>query len=247
MIKYHDNKNGKQYGDDHKLTNNWNPDADYADNEYINVHFRIECPAFSGIYGTFNDEKGRTAFNKEKRKVFESIGWQMNKDDLNGCCMEVFKDKASLYLHPQDFSGNVLKRDVKQIAEALEDNKTFTICWVDLYETVYDISDEEYDEYLNGKRDEVRKLLFDNCKTSRRNQFKYGYEVKRHIATKIQLSRIGYRSVYAPNKGAMGFVGRIIDEMVNEGYLIRVTEDETDYIRTLNKTELKQMKLKEIA
>ena len=246
MIRYHDNKNGRQYGDDHKLTNNWNPDVDYADNEYINAHFRIECPALNGKYGTFNDETNRAAFNKEKRKVFESIGWQMSKDDLNGACMEVIKDKQRLYLHPQDFSGNVLKRDVKQIAEALEDNKTFTIRWVDLYETVYDISNEEYEKYLNGKRDEVRKYLFNNCMTNRRNKFKYGYEVKRHIAAKIQLPRIGCRSVYAPNKEAIDFVERMIDEMVNEGYLIQVMQDGTYYLRTLNKTELKQMKLKAI-
>ena len=33
MIKYHDNLNGQQYGNDHMLTNNWNPDAEYGENE----------------------------------------------------------------------------------------------------------------------------------------------------------------------------------------------------------------------
>lgn len=41
-IKYHQNGVGREYGADHTLTNNWNPDADYG-NEYVSVYFRIMC------------------------------------------------------------------------------------------------------------------------------------------------------------------------------------------------------------
>ena len=43
-IKYHQYGLGYEYGEDHALTNNWNPDEDYG-NEYSNVYFNIDTPA----------------------------------------------------------------------------------------------------------------------------------------------------------------------------------------------------------
>ena len=44
MIKYHEYRtNERDYGEDHKLTNNWNPDLDYG-KEYAkmnNINFKI--------------------------------------------------------------------------------------------------------------------------------------------------------------------------------------------------------------
>lgn len=39
-IKYHQNGVGYEYGADHTLTDNWNPDADYG-NEYVSVYFAL--------------------------------------------------------------------------------------------------------------------------------------------------------------------------------------------------------------
>ena len=44
-IKYHQNGVGYEYGADHTLTDNWNPDVDYG-NEYVNVYFRIDTPSY---------------------------------------------------------------------------------------------------------------------------------------------------------------------------------------------------------
>lgn len=244
MIKYHDNNGDKRFEvtpGTHEYADNWDPDAEYGANEYVSVHFRIECPTFSGMYGNFANDAERDTFTADKFQVFRSIGW--NGDD----CMEVTKGKARLYLHPQDFSGIVLKREVKQIAEALENNATFTIRWVDIYETVYDITDEEYSEYLVKKTEETWTLLFENCKTPRRNKYFYRYSIAEGIAKRIQLPRIGCRSVYDVNKGALEFVQKCIDDMVQQQYLFLVQENGYDYIRTPNKGELKQMGKKAIA
>ena len=243
MIKYHDNKNGVQYGPDGMLTNNWNPEAKYGKNDYVNVYFRIECSAFDCMYGSFKTEEGRAEFEKEKQKVFESIGWKVDKPDNRGYCMEVSKGKQNLYLHPQNFSGEVLKREVKQIAEALADNKTFTVRWVDLYDTVYDVTDEEYEEMLKLQRDKTRELIFKNCATTRRNKFFYKDGVAYDIGKVIMLPRIGCTSCYQPTKRDMDFVSRVINEMVTEGYLVCANEKT---VRSLNKTELKKAKLKEL-
>lgn len=50
-IKYHQYGLGYEYGEDHALTNNWNPDEDYG-NEYSNVYFNIDTPTYDGMNET---------------------------------------------------------------------------------------------------------------------------------------------------------------------------------------------------
>jgi len=247
MIKYHDNKNGVQYGNDGKLTNNWNADGNYTENEYINVHFRIEYNGFSGMYGCFTDDQARALFDGEKEKIFLALGWTIKKPEFSGACMDVENGKASLYLHPQDFSGNVRKKDVKRIAEALASSTVFNLRWVDLYETVYDITDQAYMDYLKTKTAEARKLVFEACRTTRTNKYKYMDQVAENVAKRVKLPRIGCKSVYKPDGIAIDFIASIIADMENEGYISRFTDGRENYVRTLNKTELKKAKLKAIA
>lgn len=246
-IKYHDNTIEPQYGVDHMLLDNWNPDGNYESNEYVNVHFRIEPKNWEYQYGYFNSDEAGKAFDEEKTKVFQSIGWHIDKFDNGGYCIEVSKGKAELYCHPQDFSGNVLKNDVKQIAEALADNKYFTLRWVDVYETVIDVSDNEYLSYLETRKDEAKKLIFQNGKTKRHYMYKTRYDICDGIGKKIMKPRIGCRSVYQCDNITLDFVGSVIDELVSAGYMYQIEEREILYVRTLNKTELKKNKLKEIA
>lgn len=242
-IKYHDNTIEPQYVDG-KLADNWNPDGDYGTKEYAGVHFRIKCPTYNGTIGGygFSNEESKNAFTNEKLKVFESIGWTCSRPDNRGWCMEVTKGKADLYLHPQDFSGIVLKRDIKEIAEALQKNETFELRWVDVYDTVYDITDEDYDKYLETRRDDARKLLFAGSQTTRTNNYCWRDPLVDSVGKKIQLPRIGCRNIYDVNIGAKNFINKCIDEMIKEGYLIGGEK----YIRSCNKTEMKKLKLKEL-
>lgn len=43
-IKYHQYGCGNDYGDDHYLTDNWNPDYDYG-SQYVEVYFNINTPS----------------------------------------------------------------------------------------------------------------------------------------------------------------------------------------------------------
>lgn len=246
MIKYHDNKNGIQY-ENGKLTNNWNPDGNYKENEYISVHFRIECKAYDSMAGYVNNGSEQQ-FNNEKMRIFQKLGWFIDNQDFNGCCMDVSKGDARLYLHPQDFSGIVRKKDVKAIAEALENNKTFSIRWVDLYETVYTMTDDEYQAYLESRTDDVRKILYNGCKTSRTYKYCYLSDVVFRVANKIHLPLIGCRNVHEANQQTRDFVSGVVDTMVKDGYLkIGIGSNHETFVRSLNKTEMKQAKLKAIA
>lgn len=77
-IKYHQNGLGNEYGEDHTLTNNWDPKVDYG-KEYSNVYFRIEAAKYQ--YPSFSfTEKDNKAFYTEVRNVLEPLGWHMEKE-----------------------------------------------------------------------------------------------------------------------------------------------------------------------
>ena len=144
-IKYHQYGIGNEYGEDHTLTNNWNPDIDYG-NEYVRVYFRIDTPSYHYERG-FSSTEDRDSWNTEASNLISSFGIMED----SGYKVDNGKEKcAYLYAHPQNISGVVLKNDVQKIAEAISNMKLSSIRWVDLYETVYVISDNEYQEYLDG-------------------------------------------------------------------------------------------------
>ena len=240
-IKYHDNLNGIQYGADHKLTDNWNPDGEYKDNEYCEVYFRIECPVYmQGEYPcNFDDDKDRITFYDEVRQVLTGLGWYFANNYT-----EPTKGKSHLYIHPQNISGEILKKEVKQLAEVFENNQTFYLRWVDIYNTVFDITDEEYNTYLETKKDEIINLVLKNSVTKRTNKYFYIYNIANFIADKIRLIRIGDND--GRNYG-VGYTARyiieVIDRLVKDGYLIKAEQNNNVYIRTINKTEQKQKKL----
>ncbi|MDR1707434.1 MAG: hypothetical protein LBR46_05470 [Prevotella sp.] len=158
--------------------------------------------------------------------------------------MEVSKGMQHLYLHPQDFSGEVLKNEVKQIVEALQKHNTFYLRWVDLYETVYDISDTEYEEYLVKKDEEIRKVLFEQCQTKRTNKYFYVFDVCRNLAEKVRLRRVGLNDGRNSGSGqTIEHIKEIIDKMIIEGLLVSVEINGNKCVRSLNKTEQKKLKL----
>lgn len=241
IIKYHQNGVGNEYGADHTLTNNWNPESDHG-NEYANVYFRIDAAGYG--YPAFSfTEKDKKAFYVEVKNALLPLGWNLENEETWKCDY-IVKDKQKLYLHPQNFSGEVLKNDVKQIAEALQKHDTFYLRWVDLYDTVYDISDSEYEEYLNSKETEIRKVLFYNFTTTRANKFYYVFDVCRSLADKYRLRRIGLNDGRNSGSGqTIVFIGKIIDKMIQEGLLIGAGNKEGELFRSLNKTEQKKLKV----
>lgn len=241
-IKYHQNGIGKEYGEDHQLTNNWNPDKDYG-NEYVNVYFRMETEGYK--YPSFSfTEDDKKDFDSELAEVFTSLGWKCEEGAYGGSCATWYKGKQHLYLHPQNFSGEVLKNEVKQIAEALEKRNTFYLRWVDLYEAVYDMTDQEYEEILSAKDEDIKKSLLENSKTTRASKYYYAFDVARSLANKFRLSRIGDNN--GRNYGTrqtIKHILKVVQSLIEEGYLVSAVKNDILLIRTINKTEQKQRKL----
>ena len=237
-IKYHQYGLGNEYGADHMLTDNWNPDMDYG-NEYVNVYFNIDTPTYDYRNGWETEE--REAWLKEASNLIASFGIMED----SGYKVENGKEKcAYLYAHPQQISGVILKNDVKKVAEAISNMKLSSIRWVDLHETVYLISDSEYKKYLDGRKEEIRKALFEKSATTRANKYCAAFDVARRIAGIVRLNRLGLNDGKNYGSGqTIEYILSVADEMIAEGYLKYFEEDGFKYIRSLNKTEQKKSKL----
>jgi hypothetical protein len=238
-IKYHEYGKGYDYGEDHTLTNNWNPDLDYG-NEYVSIYFNINTPSYPNC--SFITTDARNQWNEEASNLISSFGIMED----SGWKVEHSEEKcAYLYAHPQQISGVILKNDVKKIAEAINNMELSSIRWVDLRETVYVISDSEYEEYLNKRKEEIRKALFEKAATTRTTKYYSAFDLARNIAGMVRLNRLGLNDGKNYTGGqTIDYILKVADEMIEEGYLKYFVKDGGKYIRSLNKTEQKQSKLK---
>ena len=240
-IKYHQWGTGNEYGANFELTDNWNPNADYG-NEYVSVYFRIDTPLYDDCSYGFKSDEDSKKWHNEVDNLIKSLGILQD----SGFTVENSKEKqAYLYAHPQNISGVIRKNDVKRIAEAISKMELSSIWSVDLYETVYVISDNEYEEYLNGRRDEIRKELFVESATPRITKYYNAFDVARSLADKFRLNRLGINDGKNYGRGqTIDYILNVADEMIEEGLLKSFEQNGEKYIRSLNKTEQKQMKVK---
>lgn len=236
-IKYHEYGLGYEYGEDHTLTNNWNPDLDYG-NEYVNVYFNIDTPTYD-YNCSFETVEDGDKWHIEASNLIKSFGI------MEGCGFDCEKEKrAYLHAHPQQISGTILKNDVKKVAEAISKMELSSIRWVDIRETVYIISDEDYEKYLDTRKEDIRKHLFEKAATTRANKYCYAFDVARHIAGIVRLRRLGMNDGQNYGSGqTINYILKVVNEMIEEGYLKSFEKEGSKYIRSLNKTEQKKLKL----
>lgn len=238
-IKYHQNGIGREYGADGKLTDNWNPSEDYG-NEYVNIHIMIKTPSYN-IASGFISVVDRDTFFTETSDVLKSFGI-LEDSGYNVAHNE--EKQAYLYIHPQDVSGVIKKNDVKKIAESFNKLKTCSVRWVDLYKTVYIMTDAEYNEYLTTRKADIRKMLFEKSKTPRKDRFYAIMDVSRDIADKIRLHRLGIDDgkCYGGVGQTVDYILECAEELITEGFLIGVDDVRGKFIRSINKTEQKAFK-----
>lgn len=238
-IKYHEwGKNPDEYAYNpntrlRELTDNWNPDADYG-NEYVNVYFNIDTIGFDCVHGSFENEQDRKQWRDEADKIIAEFGY------INGTEYDTrqTENKAHLYPHPQQFSGEIPKNDVKRVAERIAQSGIFKIRWIDIHDTVYIISDDEYEEYLNEKDTQIQETVFKVCVTTRTSMFYYLNDITHSVANKIRLRRLGLDDGRHGGSGQTSdHIEKVINKMIERGLLISKERYGNKYIRSLNKTE----------
>ena len=237
-MKYHDNTIRPEYGADGALLDNWNPDGPFPENSYISVHFRIDAKGFD-CNGHFNNAIDKALFNQEAKAVLARFGI-MEDCGFNAEHAGIIEH---LYIHPQDISGTVKQRDVKPIALALDVCTMLSVRWVDVYEEVFDMTEESFLSRLEGQKQAIKADLAAKYETKRSNLYivpSYFSGPEKALESKYHIRRTrfqGYQDV-----PCYSFICKVRDEMVMEGLLVKgETKNGTGY-RTAKQPKTKREK-----
>lgn len=199
---------------------------------YRQVYFRIK----SGYeaYGGWADDHAAEQFRDETRSLFGEAGWTLHPGG-NGVCDTVTKEKQELYLHPMNFSGIIQEESVPELEALMCGAQSFQCYATDRYEEYLDMSDDEYLELLESKREEIVSRLLEVCKTKRRNLFKTG-TVAGSIADYFSVHRLCDKQ----NMNGLGnrFVSEVMEQLVAESRLVIAHTRQGEGVRTATAQEL---------
>ncbi len=203
---------------------------------YKRVFFRIETPSYyNAKYGVgFADEKDSETFNTEALNVFLKDGWQLKEEKYksSGSGHSVIKDKQELYLHPQSFSGVVKVENIAYLEELIQNGSSmFKLRNTDIYEKVYDISDDEYLKMLESKKAEIELDILEAYKTKRSNLYVIGTSPIEKVVNKHRIKRLShYVGVYTSSDIEWKYVLEVFESLVNEKRLVTAqTRNGTGY------------------
>ena len=227
MLEYYDRANSR----DPFRNKVWD---DNGNGNFASVHFRINTIGFNS-YGSFDNENDRVAFYNEAAEIIKSFGI------VNDCGYK--QNNEYLHSHPNDISGIVEKSKIKAIAEALNNSKTMKIRWIDVYEEYVYMSDDDYMEILKSKRDDIAKYIIERCFTKRTNLFKSSFEIAIAVQETFKINRINAIEDINNPKTTFKYAVQIIKQLIDNGYLVYVEENNNHYIRSFNKTEQRKNKI----
>ena len=239
MIKYSDCSNGYKYGTDGKQLANWNPDKDYGE-VYAKVYFRIDTPIYQYPFNNYSKED-MEAFYQEVNGILDTFGFHKPEEKY---VVGLVCGKERLHVHPQEVSGEVKKNRIKQIVEALDEKGTlFSIRWVDVYATYYDMTDAEYRNKLDEKRPEMEEKIKELAMTKRRDYFKSAESIASLLGKEFFVHRVGERNndTQKDKQAAEQYVLGVIQRMIQDEVLDSSTaKDGTFVIRTIKEKERKK-------
>lgn len=212
-------------------------------NEYANVHFRIDAKHYKYPFTEYEGyDEDVEAYNNEVASIFNSIGWKIKEDKYNIGCETRVNGEENLYIHPQDFSGIVLKNNIKNVYEALENAATFELRHVNIYETHYIMDDAEYKKKLDLVKDNIKEELINMFVTKRKNLYVNEYSIK-DIVNKFIINRVGVKEDINHRGFTHEYMVNILNELVELGYILKNIINNTSCYRTINKAEQKKLKV----
>lgn len=218
-------------------------------NKFKRVYFRINTPSYyKNKYGVgFENQEAGNLFQKIATELFINDSWEIKKERYSnsGGCTTVIKDKQELYLHPQSFSGVVLEDNIKDIETLLSNNDLFKYERIDIYEDVFDLTDEEYIETLESKQDEIEKDILESFTTKRRNLFHTSTgSILNRVLDKHRIKRLShYVGVYSSSDIDYKFICDVFKELSESKKMVASETRNGIGYRTINKTEQKELKI----
>lgn len=197
---------------------------------YRMVYLRIQCRGYDPA-GAGNTDL--TAFKAESRRLFQEMGWTLH-EGRNGICDTVTKDRQDLYLHPASFSGVLDEANIPLLREQLSGAQTFQCCAADCYEEYLDLSDEEYRNVLEARRDEITAFILEQYRTKRPNLYIVD-PVAECAAEHFEVRRLCDKD--RRNSCGRRFVSELIIQLLQEGQLVAAETDCGEGVRTATAKE----------
>lgn len=182
---------------------------------YKKVYFRIKSDYI--FDRGWPSENQKLAFQNETAGLFQESGWTFHPSTSSSASDTVTKGWERLYLHPMNFSGEVLENEIPVIQALLKQAATFKHYHTDIYEEYVEMNDEEYLALLASRKEEILHALLSACKTKRRNLYVCGDIVGR-VAKQFSIRRICDRDKYG-NKANL-FVSKLFEKLIADGRIL---------------------------
>lgn len=202
---------------------------------YQEMYFYLDSDYKHGR-GYSSPEAGE-AFQSEISRLFAEAGWEIRAGRSSGVCDSAVKGKQDLYLHPMMVSGVMLQDEVGAVEQILQNGTTFRLREIRGVDEYQDMEDDDYRVYLESKHDEIETAILDRYRTKRRNLYVTGYTTS-SIAKLFEIKRV--QSAHKSGDMAEGYVGQLIQELIESGKLVTAETRHGTGIRTATASELAQ-------
>ena len=196
------------------FTNKWNSDLGHKD-EYVHVCIHLNTHFVLPVAEVNWFDKART--------ILASFNILERTEDGK---TEPPKH-AYLFLHPSIVVGIIKATDVEKVAEAFQAIKNTSVQSVDTFDTSYLVTDEEYEQYLSSRDDDIRThLMFACCPNDEESAF-FVHDLSKNVAARFYLKRVGTPDELETGSGqTIDHIEKMIDSLIQEGLLIVTTSED---------------------
>ena len=153
-----------------------------------------------------------------------------------GVCDTVAKDRQELYLHPTSFSGVLDEANIPSLQEQLSSTQSFRCYAADCYEEYLDMSDAEYRNVLESKRDEITAFILEQYRTKRTNLY-ITDSVAEYAVECFEIQRLCDKD--GQNGTGKRFMFELVAQLLQEGRLVAAETDNGLGIRAATVKELR--------
>lgn len=191
---------------------------------YKRVYFRICTPMYyNPKYGLgFSTPEDAMLFDKTIAELFLNDGWAVKEKKFKDSCNRVVKNKQELYLHPQSVSGVVLEENIPHIEQLLSNSNIFKFEKTDIYEDVFDITDEEYINILKSKQNEIEQDILAVYKTKRKNLYITDtWTPLNKVLDKYRIKRLSnYSGVISSSNIDVRYITEVFENLVKQNKIV---------------------------
>lgn len=183
----------------------------YSDKEYVNMYYKIE------VKSTIEENE----YYEKMCTLFESIGWDKYKNHDTDNALEVVNGKQHLWITELTIGGLLLRDNVKKLYELLDSNDMINIYGTELCASIYDITDQEYANYLDEQKDTIKSSILIMCQPSKKSKFYKADDVIMNVSDEFMLIRLAADGGRNYDWGFIkSYMNKIIDNMIEEKILI---------------------------